>query len=46
VSDETSESEPLDRVAQSVRHALRLVGRPENGVERYVEEPVEEPAVS
>lgn len=46
MSEERSEREPVDRVAQSVRHALRLVGRPENGVERHVEEPVEQPAVS
>jgi hypothetical protein len=45
MSDEKTETDPLDRVAQSVRHALRLVGHPENGVERY-EEPAEEPAVS
>jgi len=39
MSDELAE-----RVAESVRHALRLVGHPENGVERDTEH--EESAVS
>jgi hypothetical protein len=36
--------ELAERVAESVRHALRLVGGPENGVERDTEH--EETAVS
>lgn len=37
--------EPVDRVAESVRRALRLVGHAENGVE-YAEDVPEDVAVS
>jgi hypothetical protein len=38
--------ELAERVAESVRHALRLVGQAEGGVERDVAEGAEEDAVS
>lgn len=44
--DIPSRDELEKRVAESVRHALRLVGQAENGVERDVVERPEETEVS
>jgi len=46
MADEVVRGAGSDRVAETVRRALALVGPSENGVERVAgEQPVEEPAV-
>ena len=35
-------NDPADRVAEAVRHALRLVGPAERGVQRAIEEKLRE----
>jgi hypothetical protein len=46
LADEVARSNGSERVAETVRRALLLVGPSENGVERLADdEPVEEPAV-
>jgi hypothetical protein len=47
MTDSPARDPASERVAETVRRALSLVGPAENGLERIVEEPaaVEEPAV-